>query len=329
MVHTESITPSIIERNTQQQESGKRKSSPFIEANTMPSSLDEMRNEHIIPVFVKDNETLISHVEFIESAQQVTNHIFRGETILPAEIRLSHPIKGRVPEAKDKQAAELYPWEKTIYYERMAFVIEIPSIQAEVDGNLLTLSLGGVKAYNEDNLFSRSSQSDQHFKLFIGFQNKVCTNLCVWTDGFSDNVKVRSAGMLRTAMLELMHRYNLDRQLDYLWNLPSYTITEEQFAQFVGKCRMYHHLPADVKKSIPPVLFGDQQLGSVVRDYYKDRSFCRDADGNINLWRFYNLITGVNKSSYIDSFLERSLNALQLTEDIRASLDGGKSWYLN
>jgi hypothetical protein len=123
-------------------------SKPFIEANTIESTLEEMRTEHIIPVFVKDNETLISHVEFIESVQSITSDLFRGETILHPAVRLSHPIKGRIPEAKDKQAKDLHPWEKTLYYERIAFVIEIPNIQSEIDGNTLSLSIGGVKAYN-------------------------------------------------------------------------------------------------------------------------------------------------------------------------------------
>jgi len=34
-------------------------SKPFIEANTIEVSLDELRNHHIIPVYVKDNEPVI------------------------------------------------------------------------------------------------------------------------------------------------------------------------------------------------------------------------------------------------------------------------------
>ncbi|GAB3991891.1 hypothetical protein GCM10028807_23360 [Spirosoma daeguense] len=70
-------------------------------------------------------------------------------------------------------------------------------------------------------------------------------------------------------------------------------------------------------------------MGAVCKDYYRDESFCREADGSINLWRLYNLFTGVNKSSYIDTFLERSVNALQFVEQIRAGLDGHTTnWYL-
>jgi hypothetical protein len=32
----------------------------------------------------------------------------------------------------------------------MMFAIEIPSIQAEIGGNVLSLTIGGVKAYNQD-----------------------------------------------------------------------------------------------------------------------------------------------------------------------------------
>ncbi|MBA3971941.1 MAG: DUF3871 family protein, partial [Bacteroidetes bacterium] len=48
-----------------------------------------------------------------------------------------------------------------------------------------------------------------------------------------------------------------------------------------------------------PLLLSDTQLGTVVKDFYRDNSFCKDADGNINLWKLYNLFTGSNKSSYI------------------------------
>ena len=303
-------------------------SKPFIEANTIDMSLHEIRNKHIIPVFVKDNETLISHDEFIEAASFITADLFHGEHILKPSIRVSHPIKGRIPEAKDKTANQLSEWEKTLYYERMMFVIEVPSMQAEIGGNKLSLTIGGVKAFNQDNLYSRS-QSEQHFKLFIGFQNKVCTNLCIWTDGLMSDVKVRSLNELKINIKHLLEKYNQGYHLLHLEKLTQHSITEHQFAQLIGRCRMYNHLPADVKKDIPPLLFGDTQLSAVVRDYYKDESFCRDANGNINLWRLYNLFTGTNKSSYIDSFLDRSVNAFNFVEQVRYGLEGrNECWYL-
>src|SRR5688572_4121466 len=78
-------------------------SKPFIEANTGEASLHEIKRQHIIPVFIKDNEPVISQVDFIESTLDVLQSLMPSESILEPSIRLSHPIKGRVPEAKGKR----------------------------------------------------------------------------------------------------------------------------------------------------------------------------------------------------------------------------------
>src|SRR5215213_6177469 len=94
------------------------KAKPFIEANTVEVPFNEIRDHHLIPVFLKDNEPVISHVDFINSAVSVVEEVFQSERILRPAIRLSHPIKGRIPEAKNKAANELLEHEKTLYYER-------------------------------------------------------------------------------------------------------------------------------------------------------------------------------------------------------------------
>ena len=307
-------------------DSGQR--TAFIEANTIASSFGEIQKDHIIPVFVKDNEPLISQADFIAATAGIVRELFTGETILDPSVRLSHPIKGRVPEAKDKPACELCEGEKTLYFERMMFCIEVPSIYDVIDGNPLSLTIGGVKAYSQDNLYGRKG-TEEHFKVFIGFQNRVCTNLCVWTDGYMGELRVKSFGQLQGAIKTLLQSYNQDFHLHHLKQLCNYSLTEQQFALLVGRCRMYHYLPTHLKQDIPPLLFGDTQIGAVCKDYYRDDSFCKDDLGNINLWKLYNLFTGTNKSTYIDNFLDRSVNAFNFTEQIRWGLEGKGSWYLN
>ena len=98
----------------------------FLAANTVPIGMEELSRKHTIPVFAKDNESTISHQEFIETVAYVTDQIFGGETLLQPAVRVSHPIKGRIPSAVGKSANKLQEHEKTLYYERMAFAIEIP-----------------------------------------------------------------------------------------------------------------------------------------------------------------------------------------------------------
>ena len=302
---------------------------PFIQANTIGSTLGTIKKDHIIPVFVKDNEPCISHYEFIETTASVVAHVYQGEHILHPAVRLSHPVKGRVPQAKDKPASQLLEHESTIYYERMAFVIEIPSVYDEIDGNRLSLCVGGVKAYNLDNLYARKG-GDEHFKIFAGFQNKVCTNMCVWTDGTMIDLKVTSMGQLRACIQNLLENYNAQHHLFHLNEFSEYNLTEHQFAQLLGRCRMYQHLPQDLKKEIPQLMYGDQQLGTVVKDFYRDNSFCRMPDGSISLWRLYNLFTNANKATYIDQFIERGANAFSLVYHLKQAMkDKAFTWYLS
>ncbi len=304
-------------------------SKAFIEANTIESNLNEIRAGHIIPVFIKDNEPVISQAEFIQSALDMVADVYHGETILKPNVRLSHPIKGRIPEAKLKPANQLLEHEKTLYYERMAFVVEVPSIFSEINGNRINLTIGGVKAYNLDNLYNKSG-ADQHFKIFVGFQNKVCTNLCVSTDGLLSSLKVKNLDNLRNAIRMLLQDFDALQFATNLKELHNYQLTEPQFAQLIGRCRMYKYLPELQQADIPQLMFGESQLNTVCNDYFRDKAFCRSDDGTINLWNLYNLFTGSNKSSYIDTFLDRGVNAYDLAITLKEALDNRQGcWFLN
>ena len=304
-------------------------SQPFIEANTVDMSVKELEEQHIIPVWTTTNEPLISHMEFIETVWETTHKLFPQETIFKPNIRVSHPIKGRIPEAKHKAASQLEPWESTIYYERMMFVIEIPGITQTINGNQLNLTGGGVKSYNLDNLYSKRTNADQRFQMFIGFQNKVCCNLCVWSDGIREELVIKNLNQLGYASENMIQQFNLEKQLKAMQQFTSIQLSETEFAQLVGRSRMYKHLPDNIRKEIPAMLLGDQQLNTVVKDFYKDSNFGCETGGDISLWEFYNLMTGANKSSYIDTFVERTVNAHDFSNGIIQHKTQSKPfWYM-
>ena len=304
-------------------------SQPFIEANTVDMSVKELEEQHIIPVWTTTNEPLISHMEFIETVWETTHKLFPQETIFKPNIRVSHPIKGRIPEAKHKAASQLEPWESTIYYERMMFVIELPGITQTINGNQLNLTVGGVKSYNLDNLYSKRTQADQRFQMFIGFQNKVCCNLCVWSDGIREELGIKNLNQLGYASENMIQQFNLEKQLKAMQQFTSIQLSETEFAQLVGRSRMYKHLPDNIRKDIPAMLLGDQQLNTVVKDFYKDSNFGCETGGDISLWEFYNLLTGANKSSYIDTFVERTVNAHDFSNGlIQHKTQSKPFWYM-
>ncbi len=303
------------------------KTLPFIEANTKEVSTDHLQKDCIIPVFSKDNEVTISHQSFIAAIQEAAYRVFPFEKISCPSIRVSHIVKGRIPEAIHKPVSQLLDSDKTIYYERMMFCFDIPTINQDIAGCTLNLTIGGVRAYNEQNLYAR--KSPEKFKIFIGFKNLVCCNLCVSTDGYMSSLRVMDTTALANAAEGLFRSYAIEQHLALMNAYQTCSLSERQFAQFLGRCRMYQYLSPKEKKLLPEMLMTDTQIGLVTRSYYEDEHFGREGDA-ISLWKVYNLLTGANKSSYIDNFLDRASNATDITTGLARALrgDSSYSWFI-
>ena len=300
----------------------------FIEANSVEVTLDHLKNDNVIPVFSKDNELTISHPQFIETVWEAANSFYSGEQIEQPGIRCSHVVKGRRPESINKPKNLLTEADTTQYYERCAFAIDIPSIYEDVSGNRLNLSIVGVRALNRENLATK--KSPELFRLAVSFKNTVCCNMCVFTDGYKDDIKVMSTKELFRATLELLNNFNTAKNIHLLQTLGNSYLTEHQFCQLVGRMRFYQSLPQGYQKGIPRMLFTDTQINNVARAYINDENF-GSLGNDISMWKLYNLLTGSNKSSYIDSFLDRAVNATEIATGINAALHGDTKykWFID
>ena len=300
----------------------------FIDANTETVELSHLTHDCITPVFSKDNELTISHPQFIETIYDAATSFFQREQVNLPDIRCSHVVKGRTPEAIHKPANQLLESDKTIYYERCAFSLDIPTIYETIEGNKLNLSIVGVRAYNQTNLYSKKSA--ERFSLAIGFKNQVCTNMCVFTDGYNSKLEVSNTTNLYQAALELFNHYNPAKHIHLMQTLGDSYLTEHQFCQILGKMRLYQSLPQGYQKSIPKMLLTDTQINNVAKSYVSDPNFAGFGN-DLNMWKFYNLLTGSNKSSYIDSFLDRAHNATEIAQGITSALHGEEAykWFID
>jgi len=131
-------------------------------------------------------------------------------------------------------------------------------------------------------------------------------------------------------ILKLLTQYNAQRHIENLASFQNFILPQKEFAQLIGKARMYTFLNKKDKMHLPELQFGDTQLGMVVKDYYNDEAFCHMENGSIDLWRLYNLFTGSNKSSYIDTFFDRSVNAYEfMTSIFQAKKESKSHWFLD
>lgn len=296
----------------------------FIQANTVEVTLEHLANDCVTPVFAKDNELTISHVCFIHTVEDCVKDFFRGEQVNEAQVRASHVIKGRVPSAIHKPANQLLESDKTIYYERCAFSIDVPTIYQDINGNRLYLSVVGVRAYNQQNLYSK--KVPELFRVAIGFKNSVCCNMCVFTDGYKGEIRVSSTRELYQRVMELLNQFNAAKQIHLMQQLCNSSLSEHQFSQILGKMRLYQYLPMRMQQHIPRLLITDTMINNVAKSYITDENFSSYGT-DINMWKFYNLLTGANKSSYIDTFLDRSLNASEIAMGINGALNNTDERY--
>jgi hypothetical protein len=209
----------------------------------------------------------------------------------------------------------------------MMFKIDVPSIKEAINGNSLSLSIVAVRAYNQENLYS--NKNFEKFKIGIGFMNFVCTNMCLCSDGVAEEIRASSVDELKSKILEVLGNYEMQNHLNKLKLLSKYYLTEKQFAMLLGRCRMYYYLSKAERKQVPTLLLNDGQINAVTKGYYEDENFSRNSDGTISLWHFYNLLTGSVKSSYIDTFLSRSVNAYELVNELGISIENNtRNWFL-
>ncbi len=302
----------------------------FIESNTNAITLEELSN-NLIPTWA-DNSLTISHTNFIRTVRAAAEQVFGNLT--PVEIRTSHPIQGRRPEAIHKKQNELTENDKTIYYQRMAFISHVVGLSREVNGQIVNLTIGGVRNYADDQLYRTATP--QRFKIFVGWQVRVCSNLMLTCNGNSGVIQCLTEADVFQKAIELFTSFNPEREniLTQLANLQTTRMSEQQFCNIIGRMRLYQALPTAEQHTLPNLLIGDQAVNEAVRGYFNNPNFRkREGEEGISCWNFLQLMTEAVKGSYIDKFADRNQNAVDITLGIQNALNGtdeeGYSWFLS
>ena len=283
----------------------------FLDANTNQITMDELKTQCVVPTWA-NQELTISHQDFIEAVYDAAQSFYQGESVTAPTIRVSHIVRGRTPDALGKRASELLECEKTQFYQRLAFAFTIPTIYETIDGHRLELTVGGVRNYNDLNLY-RSSKGVEKFSVFVGWRVVICSNQVLTGQGVKLSLEVMDLKQLYQQVMELFNTY----------------LTETQFAQIVGRMRLYQAIPQGLSRSIPRLLITDSQINSVCRGYYTNPDF-KGKEGAISMWDFHNLLTESNKSSYIDSYLQRAVNATEVAVGLNNAMHGDTTyqWFL-
>lgn len=299
----------------------------FLDANTNAVTLEELSNSCVVPTW-GNQELTISHQDFISCVHEAASDFYKGETLNSPEIRVSHIVRGRTPDALGKKASELLESEKTQFYQRLAFAFTIPTIYETLNGQKLELCVGGVRNYSDLNLY-RQTRGTEKFSIFVGWRVHICSNQILTGEGTKLSFEVMDVKDIYKNTMELLYSFIPAKDIHLMQTLSNTYLTESQFAQIVGRMRLYQALPQAQLRKIPRLLITDSQINSVCRDYYRNESFGM-RDNQISMFDFHNLITESNKSSYIDTYLQRAVNATDVAVGINNALHGDSkySWFI-
>ena len=301
----------------------------FIESNTQAITIEELATRCIVPTF-SDNSLTIAHQNAIASVYKAAEDVF-GE-LTPPECRVSHAINGRVASALHKPAKDLRDDEKTLFYQRIAFVAHVKSLTRIVAGQPVELTIGMCRSYNEDKLYSRPSP--EKFRLFCGWKVRVCSNLCLTCSGNSGLVECMTEADIYQKAYQLFNKFDPQKEdtLELLENLNTTRISESQFCYIIGRLRLYQALPNEVQKTLPMVDIGDQAVNAAVRGFVGNPNFGLKDGETITMFEFLQLLNEAIKQSYIDRWLDRNQSCTDFAIGIQKAINGedtdGYSWFL-
>ena len=306
--------------------------SPFIESNTSGITLEELKRKCIVPSF-KDSSLTLSHQVFAENVLGAAMDYFNGETFGELECRVSHPISGRTPNALLKPEKFLTEADKTLFFQRFCFCFELTSMTKTIDGQPICLTIGGVRAYNEQNLYA--NKSPEKLKIFIGWRVKVCSNLMLSCDGLQDRLEVMSSLDIYKSALDLFTAFDPIDNFNMLENLVNTRLSTQEFCNIIGRMRLYQALPARTRQELhlPELLLGDSQINAATREFVGNENFGLNGQDSISCYQLLQCLNSAAKSSYIDTFLTKNRNCVEIATGIQKAIEGrdteNYSWFLS
>ena len=303
----------------------------FIESNTQGISFEELTEKNVIPTYSEGSLSL-SHGSIIKATMRAAEEVY-GE-LTPVEIRVSHRIQGRTPEAMNKPASELQDEDITTFWQRMAFICHVKTLTRSINGVEVHLCIGGTRSYSEDKLFGRPTPSKM--KLFVGWFVKLCSNGCLTCDGNSGTIECLTEADVYEKALALFHGFNPEKEnaLAMLENLGTTYISEQEFCNIIGRLRLYQALPAAEQNVLPKVIFGDQAANKIVQSYVSNPNFgLKEGADSISLWQLLQLANeAVKQGAYINDWQIRNQNCTDFVLGIQKAILGedqeGYDWFL-
>ncbi len=206
------------------------------------------------------------------------------------------------------------------YYDKIAFLIEVPSVHYKIGKHEISLSIGCLHAYPDHPNALSFVRNTGLFQLLVGFNVYVCTNLHYSTEGIQFEVKAETVKELEQEVHRLIGAFDLEKSRKELenWKSTSAPFSNVEALLMRMRRRSSRRLPQDFLNRNPErsvqldalnVLrqrhpLTPEQIAQMREAAVNDPNFSRESRDRISLWHLYNLITEVLKDAPFGKFLK-------------------------
>ena len=153
-------------------------------------------------------------------------------------------------------------------------------------------------------------------------------------DGLQDRLEVMSELDIYKATLDLFTAFDPIDNFNMLENLVNTRLSTQEFCNFIGRMRLYQALPAKTRQELelPEILLGDSQINAATRQFVSNKNFGINGADSISCYQLLQCLNESSKSSYIDTFLSKNKNCVDIATGIQKAIEGrddeNYSWFL-
>lgn len=293
---------------------------PFIEGPSQAVSLVELTQESILPSYA-DGEIVIPPGQIIQAIILAAHDAMPDDRFAEPEIRASHLVQGRIGSAIYKRKEDLLESDKTKYWERMCFCVEVVSRRSTILQEPVSLTFGACRSLQNLNFHGRKGV--EPVSIYIANRCRICSNLLIsLEDGLKDCVLCSGPEDIYTAAYQLFSQFNADENAETLSGLGRTSISASAFAHVIGKLRVYSCLSTADKKKLPfNIEIGDSQAFEATRQFVNGH-FGLNGRDSIDLFQALNIFNTGVKNSYIHNFLTKNANCTSLVMGLQRSIEG-------
>jgi hypothetical protein len=202
------------------------------------------------------------------------------------------------------------------WYDRLVCIYDLDVVQ-EISDSQLRLTAGFAIDYKSQSKLANNKKNEQVVTMFMGFQNNVCMNMCISSEGISHQLIFSSPSEFAALMKNNVQSYTIQmkRQIELLRSMEGKSMPVNKFEEMLGRELIKSRMGNAQANKLTPL--NSTQWMDVASLTITDRRYrINPEDKSVSAWQAYNLMTEAAKNSQLDSVVSTLSNCTKFVAKV-------------